>query len=91
MGGYAPCTNQSFVGNLADSEESSAIVRAVAALGASLRIITLAEGVETSAQLEQLIASGCTEVQGYFFSPPLPSHQVAGLLAESERKWPVAA
>ena len=83
--------DQSFVRNLADSDESSAIVRAVAALGASLRIITLAEGVETSAQLEQLIASGCTEVQGYFFSPPLPSHQVAGLLVESERTWPVAA
>ena len=83
--------DQSFVRNLADSEESSAIVCAVAALGASLRIITLAEGVETQAQLEQLIANGCTEVQGYFFSPPLPSHQVPGLLAESGRKWPVAA
>jgi diguanylate cyclase (GGDEF)-like protein len=83
--------DQSFVRNLAHGDESSAIVRAIAALGASLRITTLAEGVETQAQLEQLIANGCTEVQGYFFSPPIPAHQVAGLLAESNQRWVVAA
>jgi diguanylate cyclase (GGDEF)-like protein len=83
--------DQSFVRNMADGEECSAIVRAVAALGASLRIVTLAEGVETQAQLEQLIAHGCTEVQGYFFSPPLPGPQVFGLLAQAEGMWPAAA
>jgi diguanylate cyclase (GGDEF)-like protein len=83
--------DQSFVRNLADGEESGAIIRAVVALGASLRISTLAEGVETQEQLEHLIANGCAEVQGYFFSPPLPGHQVPGLLAESESKRLVEA
>jgi len=83
--------DQSFVRNLADGQESGAIIRAVAALGASLRITTLAEGVETSAQLEQLVTNGCTEVQGYFFSPPLPAHQIPGLLAELGQRWALAA
>jgi EAL domain-containing protein (putative c-di-GMP-specific phosphodiesterase class I) len=79
------------VRNLANGEESGAIVHAVAALGANLRISILAEGVETEAQLKQLIANGCTEVQGYFFSPPLPANQIPGLLAESAGKWVEAA
>ena len=78
----------SFVHNLADSDESNAIVRAVAVLGTGLRITTLAEGVETAAQLEQLVASGCTEAQGFFFSPALPGGQVPDLLAEAQAGWP---
>ena len=57
----------------ADGHENSlAIVRAVAGLGTSLGMTTTAEGVETQEQLERLRAEGCTEVQGYLFSPPRP-------------------
>ena len=61
-------------------EESLAIVRAVAAMGASLGMMTTAEGVETIEQFNRLKAEGCTEVQGYFFSPPQPAAQVRDLL-----------
>ncbi len=47
--------------------ECIAIVRAITSLGRSLRIGTIAEGAETEAQFEILVAEGCTEVQGYLF------------------------
>src|SRR5260370_40057833 len=72
----------SFIYGMADQDESLAIVRAVTAMGASLRVATTAEGVETREQLERLRAEGCTEVQGYYYSPPRPAAKVAGLLAK---------
>jgi EAL domain-containing protein (putative c-di-GMP-specific phosphodiesterase class I) len=72
--------DKSFVHGLRESEESGAIVRAIAALGVSLGIATTAEGVETYDQLEKLIAEGCTEVQGHFFSPPRPASEVPALI-----------
>jgi EAL domain-containing protein (putative c-di-GMP-specific phosphodiesterase class I) len=72
----------SFIHSIADQDESLAIVRAVTAMGASLRVATTAEGVETREQFECLRAEGCTEVQGYYFSPPRPAAEVAGLLAK---------
>ena len=69
--------------------ESKAIVRAIAGLGLSLGIATTAEGVETVAQLNALVADGCTEIQGYLFSPPRPAGDIARLLAASD-SWPGA-
>jgi diguanylate cyclase (GGDEF)-like protein len=74
--------DRSFVSGLGETEQSGAIIRAVAALGRSLGIATTAEGVETLAQLESVLAEGCTEVQGYFFSPPCPAADIPRLLAE---------
>jgi EAL domain-containing protein (putative c-di-GMP-specific phosphodiesterase class I) len=73
--------DQSFVGGMTDSPESGAIVRAILRLAADLGIATTAEGVESRAQLEQLVANGCTEAQGYLFSPPQPASEVCRLLA----------
>jgi EAL domain-containing protein (putative c-di-GMP-specific phosphodiesterase class I) len=50
-------------------------------MGLSLGIVTIAEGVETPDQLERWRTEGCTEVQGYFFSPPRPAAEVRRLLA----------
>ncbi len=58
----------------------AAIIRAVAGLGASLGVCTTAEGVETAAQLAFVRAEGCTEVQGYHFSPPRPAAEVRAML-----------
>ncbi len=69
-----------FVQNLSDKPDSGHILRAVVGLGASLRMVTTAEGVETQAQLEQLRGEGCTQVQGYYFSPPRPASEVPGML-----------
>ncbi|CAH2602838.1 EAL domain-containing protein [Rhodovastum atsumiense] len=60
---------------------AAVIVRAIVGLGESLGIQTIAEGVETAAQLAQLRQEGCTEVQGYFISPPRPAAEVGALLA----------
>lgn len=61
-----------FVKGLDDGDESGTIMRAITGLAASLNIKTTAEGVETQAQLEQVRALGCNEMQGYLFSRPLP-------------------
>ncbi|MGI4798224.1 MAG: putative bifunctional diguanylate cyclase/phosphodiesterase [Janthinobacterium lividum] len=61
--------------------DDTAVVRAVAALGASLGMRTTAEGVETSEQLERLDLEGCTEAQGYLLSRPVCRTDVAGLIA----------
>lgn len=72
--------DRSFVNGADSSSEHSAIVRAVAALGTSLGIPTTAEGVETVMQLSRVREEGCTSVQGYYFSKPVPGAQVAALL-----------
>jgi len=74
--------DRSFVQELASRGDSMAIVRAVAGLGKSLGISTTAEGVETNEQLALLRSEGCTEVQGYLFSPPRPAAEVENMLLE---------
>jgi diguanylate cyclase (GGDEF)-like protein len=61
--------------------DDTAVVRAVAALGASLGMRTTAEGVETAEQMTRVRDDGCTEVQGYLLSRPVPAPDVAGLIA----------
>ena len=55
-------------------------MRAIAALAATLGISVAAEGVENEAQLERLLALGCEEWQGHYFSPPLDAAGFEALL-----------
>jgi EAL domain-containing protein (putative c-di-GMP-specific phosphodiesterase class I) len=71
----------SFIRDVSDYHDSLAIVRAIVGMGTDLCIGTIAEGVETPQQLERLRAEGCTEAQGYLFSPPAPAAEVAAWLA----------
>ena len=64
--------DRSFMTELEHSQQARAIVRAVLALGKSLDISILAEGVETREQLELLETEGCNEAQGYFLGRPQP-------------------
>ncbi|TMJ28357.1 MAG: EAL domain-containing protein [Alphaproteobacteria bacterium] len=73
--------DRSFVSDLSDQSGAIAIVRAVMSLANSLGIVVTAEGVETEEQLKRLRAEGCHEVQGYLFSPPRPSNEIADVLA----------
>jgi diguanylate cyclase (GGDEF)-like protein len=73
--------DRSFVHDLASRNDSLAIIKAVIALGRSLGISTTAEGVETEEQFDLVRLEGCTEVQGYIFSPPLPASAIAELLS----------
>ncbi len=79
--------DRSFVMDLSTANlDAIAIVRAVAGLGTSLGIATTAEGVETKEQLDQVRAEGCTEIQGYYFSPPRPARELSRLLRADAAK-----
>jgi diguanylate cyclase (GGDEF)-like protein/PAS domain S-box-containing protein len=64
--------DRSFVSEMETHPEAAAIVRAVVDLGASLGILTTAEGIETDGQFRRLRAAGCDEVQGFLFGRPMP-------------------
>ncbi|WP_416356548.1 EAL domain-containing protein [Aureimonas phyllosphaerae] len=71
--------DKSFIADLT-VEKSNAIVRSVIGLGQSLKMVTTAEGVETADQARFLRREGCQQVQGYFYSHPLPLAEMAALL-----------
>ena len=70
--------DRSFIKDLGEKSDCSAIVKAVAGLGAALGMTTTAEGVETAEQLRQMREEGCTEVQGYLFGRPCSIEDVRG-------------
>ncbi len=63
--------DRSFVDGLVYSEEDRVIVKAIVALGDALGLSLVGEGVENQQQADILAASGCKNVQGFFYSPPL--------------------
>jgi EAL domain-containing protein (putative c-di-GMP-specific phosphodiesterase class I) len=56
---------------LGTQQSAAAIIRAIVMLSEALNMMTIAEGVETQAQLDELIALGCTEAQGYLLGRPM--------------------
>jgi EAL domain-containing protein (putative c-di-GMP-specific phosphodiesterase class I) len=83
--------DQSFVRDLTERPDAIAIIRAVAGLGRSFGMTTTAEGVETQQQLDQMRAEGCTEVQGYFYSRPMPAAEIAQLLSDFQTRTQMVA
>jgi len=79
--------DRSFINDIGDGVGSLSIVRAVAALAKSLGMATTAEGVETVEQLEAVGAEGCTEMQGYLFSRPLPLAEVEDRFLAVREPW----
>jgi EAL domain-containing protein (putative c-di-GMP-specific phosphodiesterase class I) len=67
--------DKSFVQDIGKDPEGRAIIVAIISLAKSLGLRTIAEGVETDDQLEFLRDQGCNEVQGYYFSKPLPADE----------------
>jgi EAL domain-containing protein (putative c-di-GMP-specific phosphodiesterase class I) len=78
------------VKDLSERPQSIAIIRAVTAMGISLGMKTTAESVETEEELQTLKEEGCTEVQGYLFSKPVPAAQAMLLLRSRKAMKAVA-
>ena len=74
--------DRSFIQNLLTRDGASAIVRAITELANALNIETTAEGVEETAQLEELRAHGCSSVQGFLFAEPMTAGDVDRLFVE---------
>jgi diguanylate cyclase (GGDEF)-like protein len=77
-----------FIKDVAEFDGSACIVQAVVNIAAARHMTTTAEGVETKLQLDMLRKLGCTEMQGYLFSPALPAADINHLLLS--RRDPVA-
>lgn len=69
--------DKSFIRDIPGDASSENIVRAIIALGHSLHLTIVAEGVETALQAMFLKAEDCDEAQGYFYSQPLPANEFA--------------
>ncbi len=75
-----------FVNDIAEPDGSSCIVRAVVNIAAERHMTTTAEGVETQMQQELLRALGCSEMQGYLFSPAKPAAELKRLFFSSSAR-----
>jgi EAL domain-containing protein (putative c-di-GMP-specific phosphodiesterase class I) len=72
--------DRSFVGDIRAEQGDASIINAIVAMARGLRLDLIAEGVETRTQMRYLKSQGCTEVQGFIFSRPVPAEELRGLL-----------
>ncbi|MCK4706100.1 MAG: EAL domain-containing protein, partial [Gammaproteobacteria bacterium] len=77
--------DRSFVEDIMKSADDAAMIVSIIALAHSMKLQVLAEGVETKEQLEYLQKQGCDEVQGFYFSRPLPADEFEKLLSTSQK------
>lgn len=80
--------DRSFVQDLGSDPSALAIVRTIIDLGHILHLTVLAEGVEEEGQIAMLRAEGCDEVQGFYYSRPVPAERFAAWLIEREETAP---
>jgi diguanylate cyclase (GGDEF)-like protein len=83
--------DKAFVDGVAGGAEESAVARAILALASTLRLDTVAEGVEQPEQATALAELGCHWAQGYYFSRPVPAADMARLTVATVGKEPLAA
>ena len=77
--------DRSFISELDSDAESAAITSAVIAMAHSLNLKVIAEGVENEAQLDLLRAKNCDEIQGFYFSKPVPAAEISEMFRVSRR------
>jgi diguanylate cyclase (GGDEF)-like protein len=78
--------DRSFVKDITENTGSLNIVRAVAALASGMGMTATAEGVETREQLDSITSEGCTEMQGFLFSRPLPAREIERLFLSGHQQ-----
>ncbi|MGD8562184.1 MAG: EAL domain-containing protein, partial [Desulfarculaceae bacterium] len=74
--------DRSFVSELPHDPDDVAIVLGIISMAAQLQLNVVAEGVETTNQLEFLRRHNCQMMQGFLFSPPVPAEELADLLPQ---------
>ncbi len=74
--------DQSFVRDITTDQDDAAIVAAIIAMAKSLKMRVIAEGVENKGHLDFLNSNGCVEIQGYYFSRPVPADEFRKLLMQ---------
>jgi EAL domain-containing protein (putative c-di-GMP-specific phosphodiesterase class I) len=79
--------DRSFVSDITTDGDDAAIVKTIITLAHNLNHKVVAEGVETEEELEFLCAHGCDEVQGYYFSRPLPPDEFEKFLKEEKKLY----
>lgn len=74
--------DRAFVRDLASNADDLAITLAIISMAHSLKLKVVAEGVETTEQLDLLANAGCDEIQGFYFSQPVPAQEIERMLRE---------
>lgn len=77
--------DRSFIDEVTTSVQDAAIAEAIIGIARSLGLTSVAEGVETAAQLNYLTRHQCDEIQGYYFSPPVDADTFAGFLRQDRK------
>jgi EAL domain-containing protein (putative c-di-GMP-specific phosphodiesterase class I) len=80
--------HRTFVRDIASDPDDRAITAAIVDLARNMGITSIAEGVESEAQLDFLLQRGCDEMQGYLASPPLTAAEAAAYLAAHRPEEP---
>ena len=76
---------RSFINDVSNMGDANAIVQATTSIASTMKMTTTAEGVETQEQLDTIRALGCTEMQGFLFSRPVASKELARLFKPGEK------
>jgi diguanylate cyclase (GGDEF)-like protein/PAS domain S-box-containing protein len=76
--------DRSFIRGMSDNPEGRILVQAILDLARALHLDTVAEGIELQEQRTELMDSGCTSGQGFFFAKPVTADRIAGLLGEMD-------
>lgn len=78
--------DKSFVDSISTGAGQADMVGHIIQIGTKMNLSVVAEGVETGEQLDYLLGQGCTKIQGYYFSKPLPAQEMEHWLARWERE-----
>jgi predicted signal transduction protein with EAL and GGDEF domain len=82
--------DRSFISHMDQDADAAGLIASIVAMARTLRLGVVAEGVETAEQRELLLEMGCDELQGFYYSPAVPSDAALRMLAKSREKKPPA-